>query len=174
MGADPNRLLAVRQRERKVYLFGIISGILTAHCCQSSLQDLALGSADVQPQYIDYLGREKGRKLLLEEWNHHLVAGKHDVLNSLLAHHPIEKYLATELRPSTNGLALFFTLDPRWGTSRSRSSPVGNRKEPSVPAPGRLLGFLLKVYRIDLQVFAVLGSSDFCHDLGTRRLGRIA
>src|ERR1035437_1692799 len=73
-----------------LYLFGIISGILTAHCCQSSLQDLALGSADVQPQYIDYLGREKGRKLLLEEWNHHLVAGKHDVLNPLLAHHPIE------------------------------------------------------------------------------------
>ncbi len=78
--------------DQVLYLFGIILGILTAHGCQSSLQDLALGSADVQPQYIDYLGREKGRKLLLEEWNHHLVAGKHDVLNLLLAHHAIENF----------------------------------------------------------------------------------
>lgn len=54
------------------------------------------------------------------------------------------------------------------------SIPVGNGKEPSVPGPVRLLGFLLKVYRIDLQVFAVLRSSDFYQDLGTRRLGRIA
>src|SRR5450759_2827640 len=54
--------------------------------------------------------------------------------------------------------------------------PGGNGKETYVAGsgPGRLLGFLLKVYRIDLQVLAVLGSSDFCHDLGTRRRGRIA
>jgi len=38
------------------------------------------------------LAARKGEKLLLEEWNHHLVACKHDVLNPLLAHHPIENF----------------------------------------------------------------------------------
>src|ERR1035437_2372889 len=77
------------------------------------------------------------RKLLLEEWNHHLVASKHDVLNPLLAHHPINNFeylfsmvlvivlqmpLIACLRPAGRlSTANFRALDPVFGDGASQT-----------------------------------------------------